>query len=56
MYQKIHENLITNGYHIGKFDEFFNDITGVNSEEFEKWSEEFYSDDNWEMKTDYKKL
>jgi hypothetical protein len=25
-------------------------------EEFEKWTEEFYSDDNWEMKTDYKKL
>ena len=25
-------------------------------DEFEKWSEEFYSDDNWEMKTDYKKL
>jgi uncharacterized membrane protein len=24
--------------------------------EFEKWSEEFYSDDNWEMKTDYKKI
>jgi len=24
--------------------------------EFEKWSEEFYSDDNWEMKTDYKKV
>ena len=24
--------------------------------EFEAWSEEFYSDDNWEMKTDYKKL
>ncbi len=25
-------------------------------DEFEKWTEEFYSDDNWEMKTDYKKL
>jgi hypothetical protein len=25
-------------------------------DEFERWSEEFYSDDNWEMKTDYKKL
>ena len=25
-------------------------------DEFEKWSEEFYSDDNWEMKTDYKKI
>ena len=25
-------------------------------DEFEKWSEEFYSDDNWEMKTDYKNL
>ncbi len=24
--------------------------------EFEKWSKEFYSDDNWEMKTDYKKI
>ncbi len=24
--------------------------------EFEKWSDEFYSDDNWEMKTDYKKI
>ena len=24
--------------------------------EFEKWSEEFYIDDNWEMKTDYKKI
>ena len=24
--------------------------------EFEKWSEEFYSDDNWEMKTEYKKI
>jgi uncharacterized membrane protein len=24
--------------------------------EFEKWSEEFYSDDNWEMKTNYKKI
>ena len=24
--------------------------------EFEKWSEEFYSDNNWEMKTDYKKI
>lgn len=24
--------------------------------EFQKWSEEFYSDDNWEMKTDYKKI
>lgn len=24
--------------------------------EFEKWSEEFYSDDNWEMKTDYKRI
>ena len=24
--------------------------------EFEKWSEEFYSYDNWEMKTDYKKI
>jgi DNA-binding MarR family transcriptional regulator len=25
-------------------------------DEFERWSDEFYSDDNWEMKTDYKKL
>ena len=25
-------------------------------DEFERWTEEFYSDDNWEMKTDYKKL
>jgi uncharacterized membrane protein len=25
-------------------------------DEFEKWTEEFYSDDNWEMKTDYKKV
>ncbi len=25
-------------------------------DEFEKWTEEFYSDDNWEMKTDYKNL
>jgi uncharacterized membrane protein len=24
--------------------------------EFEKWSDEFYSDDNWVMKTDYKKI
>ena len=25
-------------------------------EEFEKWTEEFYSNDNWEIKTDYKKI
>ena len=24
--------------------------------EFEKWSDEFYSDDNWVMKTNYKKI
>ena len=30
MYQKIYENLTTNGYHIGKFEEFFNEFTGAN--------------------------
>ena len=25
-------------------------------DEFEKWSDEFYSEDNWEMKTDFKNI
>jgi len=43
MYQKIYENLTVNGYHIGNFKEFFNDLTGINEEEFSKWSEFFKS-------------
>jgi DNA-binding MarR family transcriptional regulator len=25
-------------------------------DEFEKWSDEFYSEDNWEMKTNFKNI
>lgn len=43
MYEKIFENLTVNGYHIGHFNEFFNDLTGVKEEDFLKWSEFFKS-------------
>ena len=43
MYKKIFENLNVNGYHIGNFSEFFNELTGVKEEEFLKWSEFFKS-------------
>jgi len=41
MYEKIIENLTVNGYHIGHFNEFFNDLTGIKEEDFLKWSEVF---------------
>ena len=43
MYKKIFENLNVNGYHIGDFKEFFNELTGVKEEDFFKWSEYFKS-------------
>ena len=43
MYEKIFQNLNVNGYHIGNFSEFFNELTGVKEEEFFKWSEFFKS-------------
>ena len=39
MYKKIFENLNVNGYHIGDFNEFFNELTGVKEEDFFEWSE-----------------
>ena len=41
MYEKIFENLNVNGYHIGNFTEFFNELTEIKEEEFFKWSEFF---------------
>jgi len=41
MYEKIYQNLNTNGYHIGKIDEFFNDSTNVKETEFREWSDFF---------------
>ena len=38
---EISENLNVNGYHIGHFNEFFNDLTGIKEEEFQYWSEVF---------------
>jgi Rps23 Pro-64 3,4-dihydroxylase Tpa1-like proline 4-hydroxylase len=43
MYKKIFENLNVNGYHIGNFTEFFNELTEIKEEEFFKWSEFFKS-------------
>ncbi len=43
MYKKIFENLNVNGYHIGNFKEFFNELTGIKEEEFFEWSEYFKS-------------
>ena len=37
MYKKIFENLNVNGYHIGNFSEFFNELMGVKEEEFLKF-------------------
>jgi Rps23 Pro-64 3,4-dihydroxylase Tpa1-like proline 4-hydroxylase len=39
MYEKIFENLTVNGYHIGHFNEFFNNLTGIKEEDFLKWTE-----------------
>ena len=33
-YSEIYNNLINNGYHVGKFDELFNPFTETNEEEF----------------------
>jgi Rps23 Pro-64 3,4-dihydroxylase Tpa1-like proline 4-hydroxylase len=41
MYDIIYNNLITNGYHLGKISEIFNDLTGIKEEDFEKWAIHF---------------
>ena len=40
-YNEIYNNLINNGYHIGKFDELFNSFTETNEEEFLEWTKFF---------------
>lgn len=41
IYNQIYKNLITNGYHIGKFEEFFNDLTGIKEDMFLHWTNHF---------------
>jgi len=41
MYNQIYKNLINNGYHIGKFEEFFNDLTGIKEDMFLYWTNHF---------------
>jgi len=43
MYDVIYNNLMTNGYHLGKIQEIFNDQTGITEEEFSKWAERLRS-------------
>jgi Rps23 Pro-64 3,4-dihydroxylase Tpa1-like proline 4-hydroxylase len=41
IYSSIYEKLIKDGYHIGTIDEMFNELTGIDKNEFEKWSKIF---------------
>ena len=41
IYSSIYEKLIKDGYHIGTIDEMFNELTGIDKDEFEKWSNVF---------------
>jgi len=39
MYDLIYNNLMTNGYHLGKISEMFNDLTGIKEEDYLKYAE-----------------